>query len=847
MLRGRWECDHTQASHERETKSLNLCNATTWAAGKMDCGTADALRGSSLERARILFAIALRAELAAEEERVHAAFADGGAQPPIAHIPLLPPLLEVWRELAPPERAANVERLAARSFAFGGTDATATEPFPSYDKPAPTDAAAMLANNFFQRDAQRRMEEAAAGKGLLLPESIGATSCDLVAALVQLLLGAPFAPCGFTADMLLALIPSLRHYATQNMRTTSAAVVPSVTPSVAPAVTGTLDWNAVAGLSERQLRHALRDGLEDDFFYEADELAESCWRHARAARISAVLRALRDQHGSVSLDWLRPMETWAGLRALLALPGMTLPVAASLLLFELQRPLFPVCCNALVELKAYGWVPPHAGATAAFMHLNARLPSDATQLRALYGCLCQQNAFRLTRQAVIGNGKDKTAPADIAYRERRGAYALQLAVQLASISDGPMHLLASSPGGGDPLSDGEAEGNLLPEGTLLIAPSGDSPGIGGPALPLASVVHELLHHHELYPENGCTPLVVALRPVDQRTARATAAALARGALPQQQRLGEGAGLRYVVDVPWSTSELDAAVLLLAAPEGTVEGAGSGSADSGSVEGVSGSADSGTVSGGMSKLAATLAHLGASKGVAAAGHCLFGFGEHLESGLHLSAKCNRAIALNVLLNHVADEEVEGMLDTQGRLPLHAACAAGATEAARVLLARGAGATIADKSFSTPLALAAGSGSLTCVQLMLEHGATPKASSGIAPLETAAGAGARDVVALLLQHGADIDLQDPKTGRTAAHAAARAGQLDVVKFLVDAGASLATRDRTDRLVHEVVPDRLRDEAQWLLVAGKAAAKAKPSKAVAPPPRKDSTESLMATLSM
>ena len=61
-------------------------------------GTADALRGSSLERARILFAIALRAELAAEEERVHAAFADGGAQPPIAHIPLLPPLLEVWRD-----------------------------------------------------------------------------------------------------------------------------------------------------------------------------------------------------------------------------------------------------------------------------------------------------------------------------------------------------------------------------------------------------------------------------------------------------------------------------------------------------------------------------------------------------------------------------------------------------------------------------------------------------------------------------------------------------------------------------------------------------------------------------
>ena len=41
------------------------------------------------------------------------------------------------------------------------------------------------------------------------------------------------------------------------------------------------------------------------------------------------------------------------------------------------------------------------GAAAAFLHLHARLPADAALLRAVYSCLCQQHAFRITRQARI--------------------------------------------------------------------------------------------------------------------------------------------------------------------------------------------------------------------------------------------------------------------------------------------------------------------------------------------------------------------------------------------------------------------------------------------------------------
>ena len=71
--------------------------------------SADALRAGELERARILFAIALRAELVEEEARLRRAV--HGDAPP-AHEgaqPILRPLLEVWQEFAPPERAANAK------------------------------------------------------------------------------------------------------------------------------------------------------------------------------------------------------------------------------------------------------------------------------------------------------------------------------------------------------------------------------------------------------------------------------------------------------------------------------------------------------------------------------------------------------------------------------------------------------------------------------------------------------------------------------------------------------------------------------------------------------------------
>ena len=778
-------------------------------------GTAAALRGGEFERARIILAIAQRAEAKEEERRLRAAFeTTHSPETAAARVNLLSPLLELWSELAPQaQREASVGRLASRVFAFSSADdeqAASTQPFPQHARPTTADAEELLQKSFFKRDAERARQDAAACKSLLLPELSGASSCDLVAVLVQLILGAPFAPAGFAADMLGALLGPLRH------------------------ATGgggmQLDWAAVASLSERQLRRALRQGLDEDFFYEADARASSCWRTARAKRIHAMLQALPSARGArgggegvgvggvgiggggASLDWLRPMGTWAALRALLALPGVTLPVASALLLYELQRPLLPVCTNALLELRANGWVPPHAGAAAAFLHLHARLPADAELIRAVYSTLCQQHAFRITRAAVVGKGGEgKPSPEDVAYRERRAAYAMVLPIRMCAVGDG-----AAAGSGGGAADDGEethdddddddderikdvtddASPRTVPAALagssdgFVVAPDADSPAVGANSslLPLELAVRESLHHHQLYPSAGCTPLLVALRPLDTPTAKAAAAALAAGKLPLQQAAGEGAGMRYMLDVPWSRAELEAAAVLV------------------------GGEDEGTVGASLQELTRG----GHTDG--AAGSALFGFGPLLESGLHLAAKCDRPGALRSLIAH-SNADVQ-TVDARGQTPLHAACASRAADACLALIGCGAELGTADAEGRSPLALAAAAGSLSCVTALLDAGAALDTASAVNPLELAAGAGAIDVCTLLLERGAAVDAQSA-SGRTALHAAARASHLQVAKLLVDRGAA-HLRDRTERLPHEHLSGAALHEGRWLVDAGKDAAK-------------------------
>ena len=750
--------------------------------------TAAALQTKEWERARMLLSIAVRAEGSLETTRLRAACLSGSVP---RHAPILGPVLGHWKVLAPRDQFdANAKRLEGRRFAYDtelaaspapadadgavpaglDNDGPSGEPFPDHQKPKSADTKALLENSFFQRDAEQAHRDAVEARSLLAPPSIGMSTCDLLAALVQLMLSEPFCPQGFAAEMMVEFLACLR----ADMSPVAKAVSSSgADASLQPRVP--ISWDAVECLGTVTLGLALREALQDDYFYdETDEDAAAAWRDARAARISALLSALRASHGSVSLQWVRPMTTWAALRALVELPGVTLPVAASLLLFELRRPVLPMCWNALQEAKALGWVPAQADATSAFLHLHARLPAEATVCRQLYRALHRQNVFRLTRGAVIGDG---TKGPDDAVRKRRATLRIHLSV------------ISSTP-----FDDTEADD----------APDVDSlnvtadPGALGrtPALPLADVVAEAIEWHQLYPEAGSTPALVVLKALDVRAARCVAAAFAAGSLPKQREMA----LRYAVETHWSLIELEACSQLLGEEPKDEQSA-------------------------LEKLPVLLRRLEEHSPlsnfdeVAAAGASLFGFGAQCENGLHLAASCNRVAALRSLWTHASRGATDrSLLDLRGRSALHWAAQSGALRAATALMDEfGLDASQTDRDGHSPLAIAAASDQPQLCELLVQRAPNAVHRGDQRPLELAAASGSLESMKVLLAHGAPIDVQ-PSSGKTALHAAVRAGKDSAARMLIERGCSITLRDRSGRLPHEVVPDALAADFRWLIDLGR-----------------------------
>jgi hypothetical protein len=431
-------------------------------------GTEAALRRRDSECARMLLALAVRVATGAEASRVRM-YLDGLPLP--VHTFGLAPILAVWQKLTPAQLfEANAGRLLGRIFAFEDAQATAKpaaaatavpssgsastltpgittasapddtdsqlasltssgleheilkpmrtlaspggavprqptgeslmkaapylQPYPQWAKPTDAEVSTVLTGSFFHNDVQEARKAFESGDGLLLKHARGASSCDLLAALVQLLLSAPFSPDGFCADMLVGLLGGFY-----------VATTPSEERTQPPAP---LQWSAVSALDESRVRRAIRDGLADDFFYEASSRATRAWRYTRASRIHKLLQCLNERHGGASLQWIKSLSTPDALRALLRLPGVSLHSAASLLLFELRRPLMPVCTNALEEAKAMGWVPPFAGkihAPAAKASLRAR-NRPAARLASRARCTTPKGPTRLTSQlrVVVGSG-----------------------------------------------------------------------------------------------------------------------------------------------------------------------------------------------------------------------------------------------------------------------------------------------------------------------------------------------------------------------------------------------------------------------------------------------------------
>ena len=134
-------------------------------------GTAHALHAAEYGRANILLSLALRAEMLREELALDAEI-QSTREAWMAE-PLLAQVLQLWNDSATEEQRtiSAVAKLARRPFAF--TVAGEQQPFAGWPRPCVEDVDHLLSATFFQRDVTRVKQEAADGKGLLLPELVG--------------------------------------------------------------------------------------------------------------------------------------------------------------------------------------------------------------------------------------------------------------------------------------------------------------------------------------------------------------------------------------------------------------------------------------------------------------------------------------------------------------------------------------------------------------------------------------------------------------------------------------------------------------------------------------------------
>ena len=194
-----------------------------------------------------------------------------------------------------------------------------------------------------------------------------------------------------------------------------------------------------------------------------------------------------------------------------------------------------------------------------------------------------------------------------------------------------------------------------------------------------------------------------------------------------------------------------------------------------------------------------------------------------SPLHLAATRNGYEAVELLLDH--GTEIDPIAERKGvrHTPLMAAVAAGSTEAAVLLISRGADVNVKDEHFeSSLLHLAAGHDGHEFVPLLIEHGVDIDVRDlhGRTPLHDAAESDDREAALALIGQGADVDARDGGD-KTPLHRAAAAweGAPRTAALLVDHGASVDTKDPAGwtPLHHALVGQAPRDVAGMLIDRG------------------------------
>ncbi len=119
-------------------------------------------------------------------------------------------------------------------------------------------------------------------------------------------------------------------------------------------------WETVAGAPVSAVVDAIRSG----------GLAQ-----VKAPRIQQVLRTIREQHGTYSLDFLRELPVSEARAYLTALSGVGPKTAACVLLFACGMPALPVDTHVHRVSKRLGLIGPRVGEAAAHRELEAIVPA----------------------------------------------------------------------------------------------------------------------------------------------------------------------------------------------------------------------------------------------------------------------------------------------------------------------------------------------------------------------------------------------------------------------------------------------------------------------------------------
>jgi len=120
-------------------------------------------------------------------------------------------------------------------------------------------------------------------------------------------------------------------------------------------------WGLVAEASEREIADAIRSaGLGN----------------TKAQKIKKILPIIKECFGSYSIKKLHGWRTEDAREFLIGLPGVGVKTAACVLVFDLEKPAFPVDTHVARIARRLGWVPEKTSAEDIQEYLESVLPPE---------------------------------------------------------------------------------------------------------------------------------------------------------------------------------------------------------------------------------------------------------------------------------------------------------------------------------------------------------------------------------------------------------------------------------------------------------------------------------------